>query len=185
MTGDHPWGGVRRSAATTPELVAAALAEISRAGPVTDRRPRRPPAGAPPRGELVGLGATASGGRAPVLHGEVTAARRNGFTRSYMLPERWIPADVLPPPRPTPTTPARALLLVAPPPTALGTARDLADYYRINVPASAELLAELAADGALQQVRVEGWRPAGLPAPRGPPARAGCGRGRCCRRSTR
>jgi uncharacterized protein YcaQ len=40
----------------------------------------------------------------------------------------------------------------------VGTARDLADYYRLNVPAAAPVLAELAADGSLVPVRVEGWR---------------------------
>jgi hypothetical protein len=61
--------------------------------------------------------------------------------------------------RPTPDADdaRRELLLVAARAHGLGTARDLADYYRINVPASAKLLAGLAADGELQQVRVEGW----------------------------
>src|SRR5690606_11671482 len=35
MEGDHPWGGIRRSVRDKPELVAAALAEISERGPVT------------------------------------------------------------------------------------------------------------------------------------------------------
>ncbi|HET6772225.1 MAG TPA: crosslink repair DNA glycosylase YcaQ family protein [Acidimicrobiales bacterium] len=157
MTGDHPWGGIRRSVRDKPELVAAALAEISERGPVTisdldvhRQAPRR-------EASWWGWG----DGKRVVEHlfyaGQVTATRRNGFTRAYMLPDRWIPADVLARPTPDADDARRELLLVAARAHGLGTARDLADYYRINVPASAELLAGMAADGALQQVRVEGW----------------------------
>jgi hypothetical protein len=157
MTGDHPWGGIRRSVRDKPELVAAALAEISERGPVTisdldvhRQAPRR-------EASWWGWG----DGKRVVEHlfyaGQVTATRRNGFTRAYMLPERWIPADVLARPTPDADDARRELLLVAARAHGLGTARDLADYYRINVPASANLLAGLAADGALQEVRVEGW----------------------------
>jgi uncharacterized protein YcaQ len=157
MTGDHPWGGIRRSVRDKPELVSAALAEISERGPVTisdldvhRQAPRR-------EASWWGWG----DGKRVVEHlfyaGLVTATRRNGFTRAYMLPERWIPADVLARPTPDADDARRELLLVAARAHGLGTARDLADYYRINVPASAKLLAGLAADGELQQVRVEGW----------------------------
>ncbi len=157
MTGDHPWAGIRRSARDKPELVAAALAEISERGPVTigELDVHRQ---APRQSESWwGWG----DGKRVVEHlfyaGDVTATRRNGFTRAYMLPERWLPPAVLAEPTPAADDARRELLLVAARAHGLGTARDLADYYRINVPASAALLAGLAADGALQVVRVEGW----------------------------
>lgn len=40
----------------------------------------------------------------------------------------------------------------------MGTARDLADYFRLNIGEARPLLAELAADGRLEAVAVEGWR---------------------------
>ncbi|HEX6424198.1 MAG TPA: crosslink repair DNA glycosylase YcaQ family protein [Acidimicrobiales bacterium] len=158
MAGDHPWAGVRRSAGDNGDLVAAALAEVAERGPVPigeldvhRRAPRKATS-------WWGWG----DGKRVVEHlfhkGEVTAIRQNGFTRSYLLPERWIPADVLARPTPAADDARRELLLVAARAHGVGTARDLADYYRINVPAAAKLLAGLAADGALGPVRVEGWR---------------------------
>ena len=157
MAGDHQWGGIRRSARDNPELVASALAEIAERGPVSisdldvhRQAPRQ-------QASWWGWG----DGKRVVEHlfhtGEVTAVRRNGFTRFYVLPERWIPADVLARPTPQPDDARRELLLVAARAHGLGTARDLADYYRINVPAATKLLAGLVADGALEPVRVEAW----------------------------
>lgn len=163
MAGDHQWGTIRRSARDNPEMVAAALDEIARRGPVTisDLDVHRQA----PRKEASWWGW--GDGKQVVEHlfytGQVTAVRRNGFTRSYLLPERWIPAAVLARPTPDDDDARRELLLVSARAHGIGTARDLADYYRVNVPQAAKLLAGLAADGALQEVRVEGWnRPAYL-----------------------
>jgi uncharacterized protein len=158
MASDHQWGGIRSSARDNPEMVAAALAEITERGPVTigeldvhRRAPRR-------AASWWGWG----DGKRVVEHlfhtGQVTATRRNGFARAYMPPERWIPGAVLAEPTPDRDDAHRALLLLAARAHGVGTARDLADYYRLNVPAAAELLAGLAADGALEPVQVEGWR---------------------------
>jgi uncharacterized protein YcaQ len=157
MAGDHPWQGVRRSASDQPELMAAALAEISRRGPVTigdldvhRQAPRR-------EASWWGWGDGKRVVEQLFYSGTITATRVDGLTRAYMLPERWLPAEVLARPAPPADDARRELLLVAARAHGLGTARDLADYYRMNVPASAGLLAGLAADGALEEVRVEGW----------------------------
>jgi uncharacterized protein len=157
MAGAHQWGGVRRSVQDSPELVTAALAEITERGPlpigemdVNREAPRR-------EGSWWGWG----DGKRVVEHlfytGQVTAVRRNGFTRYYMLPSQWLPADVLATEPPPADEARRELLLVAAAAHGIGTARDLADYYRLNVPAARPLVAELAAEGALVPVRVEGW----------------------------
>ncbi len=157
MAGDHPWGGVRTSARDNPEMVQSALAEIAARGPVSigDLDVHRQA----PRQEASWWGW--GHGKRVVEHlfftGDVTATRRNGFTRFYMVPERWLPAEVLAAPTPDAEDARRELLLIAAQAHGLGTARDLADYYRINVPASAKLLAGLADDGALERVQVEGW----------------------------
>jgi uncharacterized protein len=137
--------------------VASALAEIAERGPlaigdmdVNRRAPRR-------EGSWWGWG----DGKRVVEHlfqqGEVTAVRRNGFTRYYMLPDQWLPADLLAAEPPPPEEAHRRLLLLAAAAHGIGTARDLADYYRLNVPKARPLVAELAAEGALIPVRVEGW----------------------------
>ncbi|HEX5946286.1 MAG TPA: crosslink repair DNA glycosylase YcaQ family protein [Acidimicrobiales bacterium] len=157
MAGDHPWGGVRTSARDNPEMVESALAEIAARGPVSigDLDVHRQA----PRQEASWWGW--GHGKRVVEHlfftGDVTATRRNGFTRFYVLPERWLPAEVVAAPTPDADDARRELLLLAARAHGLGTARDLADYYRINVPAAAKLLAGLADDGALERVRVEGW----------------------------
>jgi uncharacterized protein YcaQ len=157
MAGDHPWGGIRRSARDNPAMVESALAEIAARGPVSisdlevhQQAPRQ-------EASWWGWG----DGKRVVEHlfytGDVTATRRNGFTRFYVLPERWLPAEVLALPTPDADDARRELLLIAARAHGVGTARDLADYYRINVPAAAKLLAGLADDGALERVMVEGW----------------------------
>jgi uncharacterized protein len=159
MAEDHAWGGVRRSAADNPELVAAALAEIAERGPVGmgDLAVHR----AAPRQADTGFWGWGDGKRV-VEHlfwaGEVTAVRRNGFTRHYLLPSRWIPPDVLALPTPAVEDAHRELLVLAARAHGVGTARDLADYYRLNVPASVPLLDGLVADGLLLPARIEGRR---------------------------
>ncbi|HEX6569190.1 MAG TPA: crosslink repair DNA glycosylase YcaQ family protein [Acidimicrobiales bacterium] len=157
MDREHVWGGIRHTARNNPDMVAAALAEITARGPVTigDLDVHRQA----PRKEASWWGW--GDGKRVVEHlfytGQITAVRRNGFTRTYMLPEQWIPADVLALPTPGADDARRELLLVAARAHGVGTARDLADYYRIKVPVASKLLAELAADGALVPTRVEGW----------------------------
>jgi uncharacterized protein YcaQ len=157
MAEGHAWLGVRRSARDKPDLVSAALAEITARGPVpigeldvNRQAPRR-------EASWWGWG----DGKRVVEHlfyaGEVTAVRRNGFTRHYMLPSLWLPADVLAAEPPPDREAWRRLLLVAAAAHGIGTARDLADYYRLNVPAARPLVAELAAEGELIPVQVEGW----------------------------
>jgi len=158
MAGSHAWGGVRQSAEDNPELVAAALAEINERGPVGigDLAVNK----AAPRKQASWWGW--GHGKRVVEHlfwaGQVTAVRRNGFSRAYLPPERWIPAEVLAAPTPPEDEAVRRLLLTAARCHGVGTARDLADYFRVNVPAAAKLLAAMAADGELVPVSIEGRR---------------------------
>ena len=159
MAEDHAWGGVSRSAAANPEMVTAALAEIAARGPVGmgDLEVHK----AAPRDAEAGWWGWGDGKRV-VEHlfwaGEVTAVRRNGFARHYLLPDRWFPPEVLARPTPAVEDAQRELLLIAARAHGVGTARDLADYYRLNVPRSVPLLEGLVADGLLLPARVEGVR---------------------------
>jgi uncharacterized protein len=90
--------------------------------------------------------------------GRITSAgRSSSFERRYDLPERVLPAPVLAAPTPTPEDAHRALLLRAARSMGVGTARSLADYFRLSVPKSRPRLAELVDDGALLVAEVEGW----------------------------
>jgi uncharacterized protein YcaQ len=85
------------------------------------------------------------------------ADRRPDFSRLYDLAERRIPrehhARVV-----DRTQAQRELLRLAACAHGVGTAADLADYYRMPVSQARPRLADLVDEGALRQVRVEGWR---------------------------
>lgn len=93
------------------------------------------------------------------VSGEVSVARRtNGFERLYDLTERVIPAAVLALPTPTPEDATRELLRRAGVAHGVGTAKDLCDYFRLQLTAMKPRLAELVESGDLVPVRVQGWR---------------------------
>lgn len=158
MAGEHAWGGVRRAARERPDMVAAALAQIADEGPVTMRE-LAVHQEAPRQGESWWGWGT---GKRVVEHlfwtGQVTAVRRNGFSRAYMLPERWLPAAVLDAPTPTRAEAQQELVLVAARAHGVATASDLADYYRMSTADAAHAIRSLVDDGRLLPARVEGWR---------------------------
>jgi len=90
--------------------------------------------------------------------GEVTASGRRGFERVYDLPERVLPAAILAETTPTPRDAQRTLLLLSARAHGIGNVDDLADYFRISPVMARPLLAELAEDGYLLPVAVEGMR---------------------------
>jgi len=103
--------------------------------------------------------------------GQVCAARRVNFERHYDLPERVLPRQVLEAPTPTEEEAQRQLLLIAAKRLGVATEPDLGDYFRLPRAESKARVAELAEDGAVVPVEVEGWnqpaylsteRPAGL-----------------------
>lgn len=104
--------------------------------------------------------------------GEITATRSpTTFERIYAPLDRVLPAEVLATPTPAPDDARRALLGHAARALGVATARDLADYFRIPVPAARPRIAELVEAGELTAVTVEGWREpaflhAGAPPPR-------------------
>ncbi|HEY3553118.1 MAG TPA: crosslink repair DNA glycosylase YcaQ family protein [Solirubrobacterales bacterium] len=103
--------------------------------------------------------------------GQIKRARRVNFERHYDLPERVLPRQVLEAPTPTQEEAQRQLLLFAAKRLGVATEPDLGDYFRLPRAESKARVAELAEDGALIPVQVEGWdqpayitkeRPAGL-----------------------
>jgi uncharacterized protein YcaQ len=90
--------------------------------------------------------------------GRLSARRRTSFERVYDLTERMIDPEILARPVPSEADAQKELLVRAARSQGIGTARDLADYFRINVPVARKLVAELAEEGRLVPVTVEGWR---------------------------
>ena len=96
-------------------------------------------------------------------NGEVSAVRNpQTFERRYVLPERVIPASVLAAPTPLMHNAMKALLLRAARSHGVATAKSLADYHRLPIVEARRLVTELATDGALRQVAVEGWQHPGF-----------------------
>lgn len=100
------------------------------------------------------------------VKGIVTTAARPNFTRLYDLTERVIPAQHLAVPTPSEEDALSELLLRSARSLGVGTAADIADYYRIKLPPGAgprwspparQLLDRLVTAGQLEQVEVEGW----------------------------
>jgi uncharacterized protein YcaQ len=85
------------------------------------------------------------------------ADRQPGFARMYDLAERIIPSDYHG--RAVDKEEAqRQMLLMAAQAMGIGTANDLADYFRLKAKDARPRLAELMDAGELQLVKVENWR---------------------------
>jgi uncharacterized protein len=85
------------------------------------------------------------------------ADRRADFTRVYDLSERIVPAEHLGKAVDRESA-ERELLRVAARGHGIGTANDLADYFRMYIRDARPRLRELVESGELCEVRVEGWR---------------------------
>jgi uncharacterized protein YcaQ len=102
--------------------------------------------------------------------GTVLVHDRVNFERRYDLAERVLPAGV-DTSEPKAAEAALALTVLAARALGVGTAADLADYFRLGREDARQALAEAVASGSLQEVTVAGWaKPAylvpGTPVPR-------------------
>jgi uncharacterized protein len=154
------WGGMKRIAAERPDLVETVRGAVHDQGPV-------------PLSRIEGI-ADAHRSRTDSMWGwsdakravewlfwigEVTAIRDPAtFTRSYLAPRRLLPAEVMERPAPGREEARRQLLMIAARCHGVGTARDLADYFRLHTPRCRSTLEALADEGLLRRVSVEGWR---------------------------
>ncbi len=160
----RPWG-FERFLAQRPDYAEAVLEKVRSRGPLTAADLPEPAGGAPARMSDRwgwGLGVTRSVLEAHFGFGRLAVSdRRGGFARAYDLAERVIPARHRgrPPER---HQAERMLLRLAAGALGIGTARDLADYYRMPPSAARPRLRELVEAGVLREVRVEGWRDPGL-----------------------
>jgi uncharacterized protein YcaQ len=153
--GAGTWSGATRIARERPDLVASVLREVAEHGPLTAGALRDPGGG---RGKEM-WDRTPGKWALEYLFwsGQITARRGPNFERRYDLPERALPAAILAAPTPSPAEAKKSLLLAGARSHGVGTVRDLADYFRLNIPESRRLVAELVVDGSLEQVEVQGW----------------------------
>ncbi len=163
MDGDHAWGGMINVAKRRPQLLDQLLEAVRTRGPVT-------------LAELEHLGDAIKRGKAApgnmwnwsdakkavewlFWRGKVSAVRNPAtFGRHYVTLDHVLPVRVREAPIPADDDAMKALLVLAARSHGVGTARCLGDYHRLNIVTSRRLLAELADDGVLRRVEVEGWR---------------------------
>lgn len=84
--------------------------------------------------------------------------RRRDFARLYDLLERIVAEEHFNAPAVTEHEGRRQLLLRGAKALGVGTAADIADYYRLHVPKAKPVLAELVEEGALIPATVDGWK---------------------------
>lgn len=150
--------GFERLMAQHPDYVSQVLEEVRTRGPLRASDlpapkggPRRIPGawhGSVPRAML-----EAHFGRGLLA----VADRRPNFARMYDLAERVIPTKHYVR-RLKREDAQRELLLLAARSHGVGTAGDLADYYRMKIGEARPRIAELVESGDLREIRVEGWR---------------------------
>ena len=155
MAGDHQWGGMRRWSAEQVKLVDALHAKVLADGPLS-------------ASDLD----TFDGKKGPwwdwsdskrslehlYFRGRVGAFRRGNFEKVYCDPAHVIPAAVLAAPDPEPRDAMVALLERSARGHGIGTAKDLGDYFRLPIKTVRPLLEEMADDGIVDRVVVEGWK---------------------------
>jgi uncharacterized protein YcaQ len=151
------WKSVARVAAEQPELVEFVLDVVRQRGPIrasdlAAKGRRREP------GEMWSWSEEKTALEYLFFAGRVCVARRVNFERLYDLPERVLPAEVLEAPTPSQNEAQRQLILIAAKRLGVATEVDLGDYFRLPRAESKARVAELAEDGSLIPIRVEGWR---------------------------
>ncbi len=149
------WGGVAQIWRDEPRYVESVLGEVRERGPLTVGMLVDPG----PRTE--GMWGWSRGKRALEFlfwTGQLTARRGRQFERWYDLPERVLPAHILAAPTPSEPDAKRELLAIAARCMGVATERDLADYFRLRLPRSRPLIAELVEEGRLIPIMVKGWK---------------------------
>jgi len=150
------WKGVARFFDSHPEVIAGALDEIRRRGPLS--------AGELETGAKKGPGGWWGWSEAKraveclFWAGDLTTAtRRTGFERVYGTPDQVLPAAVLQTPTPDRAEAHRALVARAARAMGVATERDLRDYFRMGPAETRAAIAGLVETGTLIPTTVEGW----------------------------
>jgi uncharacterized protein YcaQ len=93
-----------------------------------------------------------------ILAGRIAARRDHKFGRVYDLPHRLIPGEYFEATPPSRDEAYRHLLDLSARHHGIGTAHDLADYYRLKVSLARPILAAMVRAGELDEVEVSGWK---------------------------
>ena len=150
----QPWRSVRDIAADHPAYVDGLIDEIRRRGPLTVGELEDP---GKRKGLWWGYGPGKTALEWHFAKGNLTVSNRRNFARVYELPERFFSKELLEAEGPSREEAYKELFVLGARHHGVGTVRDLADYYRLNLPLLRPLVDGLVAAGKLIEVEVEGW----------------------------
>ncbi|MBW3666502.1 MAG: winged helix DNA-binding domain-containing protein [Actinobacteria bacterium] len=149
------WNRMRQLEENHPGYIEEVFEQVEERGPLQTRDLRAP--GERDRSSMWGW----SNGKVALevlfLQGKVTVADRPNFTRMYDLTERVIPEEHLNTETPEGEEGPEELIMLAAEALGVGTAEDLADYYRISMPMARPIIRRLVDSERLTEVEVEGW----------------------------
>jgi uncharacterized protein len=149
------WGGLARLQRDRPGFIDAVYDEVCAHGPI---RAGAPSGSTPKSSQWWGWNEHKMALEFLFWCGRVSALRSaSNFERLYDIRERVLPTAVLAEPTPDPTEAKRGLLMAAARHHGIGTARCLADYFRLNIREARDLLDDLVSGGRLEPVRVDDW----------------------------
>ncbi|MEM9655312.1 MAG: crosslink repair DNA glycosylase YcaQ family protein [Actinomycetota bacterium] len=148
--------GIRRAVARLGDYLDAVLQEVTIAGPTSVKTLEDP-------GDRTGPWWGHSKGKQALdvlyITGRLAIKERDKmFVTTYDIPERVFPPEILDLDEPSEADAKKQMLLLGAKSHGIGTATDLADYFRLKMPDARPLLAELVEEGRLDQVSVEGWK---------------------------
>ncbi|WP_278857319.1 winged helix-turn-helix domain-containing protein [Kocuria palustris] len=174
---DEAWGGIRRIAQEQPELVERVLAVVASHGPLTARQcDALVEHQVPGRGDGWGWNWSAVKTALEFLFwsGQIISSGRNQqFERTYVLPERILPPELLERSRRMDAHEAHVeLIRIAARAHGVASLRSLRDYFRLRADESRAAVVDLVAAGELEEVTVRGLGPAYLHAEARRPRRA-------------
>ncbi len=147
---------VQRMQTELPDYVDAVYDEVSARGPVSVKELSDP-------GGRTGPWWGHSKGKRALeclyVTGRLSISERTPtFVTVYDRPDRVLRPEILDRPEPSEVEAKKQLLVLGARSHGIGTATDLGDYFRLKMPEVRPLLAELVAEGRLEQVAVEGWK---------------------------
>lgn len=174
---DEAWGGIRRIAQEQPELVERVLSVVASHGPLTARQcDALVEHQVPGRGDGWGWNWSAVKTALEFLFwsGQIISSGRNQqFERTYVLPERILPPELLERSRQMDAHEAHVeLIRIAARAHGVASLRSLRDYFRLRADESRAAVVDLVTAGELEEVTVRGLGPAYLHAEARRPRRA-------------
>ncbi len=155
------WGSSTRLADEHPDFVDDVFRIIAGEGPISAGQVEKLLARGRGEGGWWGWSATKTACEVLFAAGRIATAHRRSFERYYDITERVIPAEVLAGTLPAESDAKRQLVEIAARKHGIGTAADLADYFRLKTSETLAALDELIEQGVVQPVSVPGWKNTG------------------------